>query len=59
MKILFFQYPSCSTCKKAAKWLNRIEAHRRNTAHCRGTNRMDNPQQFTLTKILQYERTKI
>ena len=21
MKILFFQYPSCSTCKKAAKWL--------------------------------------
>ena len=21
MKILFFQYPSCSTCKKAEKWL--------------------------------------
>ena len=21
MKILFFQYPSCRTCKKAAKWL--------------------------------------
>ena len=45
MKILFFQYPSCSTCKKAAKWLKDHD--------------MDNPQQFTLTKILQYERTKI
>ena len=32
-KILFLQYPKCSTCQKAAKWLkeNNIEAFEKTT----------------------------
>lgn len=47
-KILFVQYPKCSTCQKAAKWLkeNSIEVESRNIVE-------NNPQEEELSKWIE------
>ena len=50
MKALFIEYPKCSTCQKAKKWLieNNIEFEDRNIV-------LDNPSFEELKKMDKYE----
>lgn len=53
-KPLFIQYPKCSTCRKAAKWLkdNNIEVTSRDITE-------DNPQESELTEWLEISKLPI
>ena len=54
MRILFLEYPKCSTCKKALKWL---EENRRGQPYSRGIKGMVGEKRTAAQKIFQYKRS--